>query len=213
MLKFYYNLGKYSIERKVAMNANLTEVIFILDRSGSMGGLESDTIGGYNGFLEKQKKFAGKTQVTTVLFDDQYEILYNGVDISAAGLTEAQYYVRGMTALYDAVGKTILDVGTRLSRTPEADRPGKVIMIITTDGAENSSREFSGKRIKEMISHQREKYGWEVLFFGANIDTANVAGSMGIDLDSAISFESTSTGVEKMMECAFMRVESIRKDK
>ena len=198
---------------RVAMNNNLTEVIFILDRSGSMCGLEADTIGGYNGFLEKQQKLAGQTQITTVLFDDQYEVLYNGVDISAAKLKDGQYFVRGMTALYDAVGKTILDVGTRLSRIPSSERPGKVIMIITTDGAENSSREFTDKGIKEMISHQREKYAWEFLFFGANVDTADVAMGIGIDEDSAIPFVANSLGIEKMMECASLRVESSRTGK
>ncbi|MTI96304.1 MAG: VWA domain-containing protein [Firmicutes bacterium] len=193
------------------MHKSLTEVIFILDRSGSMGGLESDTIGGYNGFLEKQKKLTGDTHITTVLFDDQYEILYNGVDVSRARLTPEQYFVRGMTALYDAVGKTILDVGTRLARIPEAERPGKVIMIITTDGAENSSREFSGKRVKEMIAHQRDKYGWEFLFFGANIDTATVAANIGIDTDNAIAFKASSAGILDLMECVSEKVEHSRK--
>jgi hypothetical protein len=118
-----------------------------------------------------------------------------------------------MTALYDAVGKTILDVGTRLSRIPETQRPGKVIMIITTDGAENSSREFPGWRIKEMISHQREKYGWEFLFFGANIDTAAVAVNMGIRPDSAINFKADSAGITYMMECASEMVEQKRTGK
>lgn len=193
------------------MNKNLTEVIFILDRSGSMAGLESDTMGGYNGFLAKQSKLEGDTLITTVLFDDRYEVLYNGVDIAHAKLLEGQYFVRGMTALYDAVGKTILDVGTRIARTPEAARPGKVIMIITTDGAENASREFNGKRIKEMIAHQRQKYGWEVLFFGANIDTQEVAANMGISQDCAIAFTASSEGITHMMEDACFRVEEFRK--
>lgn len=193
------------------MNHNLTEVIFILDRSGSMAGLEEDTIGGYNGFLAKQKDMAGKTQITTVLFDDQYEILHNGVDVSQARLNDQQYFVRGMTALYDAVGKTILDVGARLSRTPAAQRPDKVIMIITTDGAENSSREFTGQRIQELIAHQRDKYGWEFLFFGANIDTAAVAEDIGIHRDNAIAFEASSQGVSLMMNCVCQYVESKRK--
>lgn len=187
-----------------------TEVIFILDRSGSMAGLESDTIGGYNGFLEKQRKLEGETQITTVLFDDQYEILYNGVAITDAELTDDQYYVRGMTALNDAVGKTILDVGARLSRIQEAERPGKVIMIISTDGAENSSREFSGRQIKEMIAHQRKKYGWEFLFFGANIDTGAAAESIGIDRESSFAFDASPQGVEVMMNCASEMVQYYR---
>lgn len=193
------------------MNKELTEIIFILDRSGSMRGLESDTIGGYNSFLDKQKSQAGKTNITTVLFDDKYEILYNGVDVSDARIDQTQYYVRGMTALYDAVGKTILDVGIRLSRTPEAERPGKVIMVITTDGAENSSREFSGRQIQAMISHQQEKYNWEFLFFGANIDTAVAARELGIDADNSIAYQASSQGVAEMMHSASMLVEEMRK--
>jgi len=206
-------MGVIQIERIGDMNKNLTEVIFILDRSGSMGGLESDTIGGYNGFLDKQKGQEGETHITTVLFDDKYEILYNGVDVSAAGLTEKQYFVRGMTALYDAIGKTILDVGTRLAFSPEEECPGKVIMIITTDGAENASREFTGKRVKEMITHQGKKYGWEFLFFGSNIDTETVARDIGIEGDSAISFRANSRGISTLMECAAVRVEEKRSRK
>jgi Mg-chelatase subunit ChlD len=195
------------------MNQNLTEVIFVLDRSGSMAGLESDTIGGYNGFLDKQSKLEGDTLITTVLFDDRYEILYNGVDIAYARLHDGQYFVRGMTALNDAVGKTILDVGTRIARTPEAARPGKVIMIITTDGAENASREFTGARIKEMIAHQKQKYGWEILFFGANIDTQEAAAHFGISPDCAMAFSASSEGITQMMENACLRVEELRKGK
>jgi len=193
------------------MSKELTEIIFILDRSGSMAGLEADTIGGYNGFLEKQEALPGRTQVTTVLFDDQYEVLYDGVDASSAKLIEEQYYVRGMTALYDAVGKTILTVGARLARQKQQERPGKVIMVITTDGAENSSREFSGRRIRELIAHQREKYNWDFLFFGANIDTAAVADSIGIERDNAMAYEASSVGVAEMMCYAAKKVEEKRK--
>ncbi|WP_339060331.1 vWA domain-containing protein [Tepidibacillus marianensis] len=176
------------------MKTNLTEIIFLLDRSGSMGGLETDTIGGFNAFIEKQRQLEGETIVTTVLFDDQYEILWNGIDAKKAKLTDQEYYVRGMTALLDAVGKTILDVGYRLSKTSEEEKPEKVIFVITTDGMENASREFNYKKVKELIKHQQEKYNWEFIFLGASIDAAKEADSMGIEY----SFEASKDGVENM---------------
>ena len=180
------------------MNMNLTEIIFLLDRSGSMGGFESDTIGGFNAFIEKQRKLEGETIVTAVLFDDKYEILLNGIDASKTWLTDKDYYVRGSTALLDAVGKTILDVGYRISKTSEEEKSGKVIFVITTDGMENASRKFTAKKIKELIKHQQERYNWEFIFLGANIDAAKEADSMGIDIKNAYSFEASKTGVESM---------------
>jgi hypothetical protein len=180
------------------MNKNLTEIIFLLDRSGSMAGLEGDTIGGFNAFVEKQSKLEGETILTAVLFDDEYEVLWNGIDANKSRLTDKEYYVRGCTALLDAVGKTILDVGYRLSNTSEDMRPGNVIFVITTDGMENASREFSYKKIKELIKHQQEKYGWEFIFMGANIDAAKEAESIGIDMDNAYNFEASEVGVGKM---------------
>ncbi|WHZ04230.1 VWA domain-containing protein [Neobacillus sp. YX16] len=180
------------------MNSNLTEIIFLLDRSGSMGGLESDTIGGFNAFIENQRKLEGKTLVTGVLFDDQYEVVWNGAEAEKVKLTTEEYFVRGCTALLDAVGKTILDVGYRLSKTNEADRPGKVIYVITTDGFENASREFTYKKVKELIKHQQEKYNWEFIFLGANIDAEKEADSLGINIENAYSFEASEEGVESM---------------
>ncbi|MDR7077192.1 uncharacterized protein YegL [Neobacillus niacini] len=180
------------------MNSSLTEIIFLLDRSGSMGGLESDTIGGFNAFIDKQRKLEGKTLVTTVLFDDDYEVVWNGVGAEKIKLTEKEYYVRGCTALLDAVGKTILDVGCRLSKTCEEDRPEKVIFVITTDGFENSSREFTYEKVKELIKHQQEKYSWEFIFLGANIDVEKEADSLGIDSVNAFNFEASKDGVECM---------------
>ncbi len=180
------------------MNNNLTEIIFLLDRSGSMGGLESDTIGGFNAFIEKQRKLEGETIVTAVLFDDKYEILWNGINASEIRLTDREYYVRGCTALLDAVGKTTLDVGYRFSKTREDERPGKVIFVITTDGFENASREFTYQKVKELIKHQQERYNWEFIFLGANIDAAKEAESIGISMDNAYSFEASKTGVETM---------------
>src|SRR5690554_1640502 len=151
----------------IQMGSNLTEIIFLLDRSGSMGGLENDTIGGFNAFIEKQKQMNGKTIVTAVLFDHEYQLLWNGIGAEDAKLTSKEYYVRGTTALLDAVGKTILDVGRRLLTLPEEERPDKVIFVITTDGMENASREFTHQKVKELIKHQQERYNWEFIFLGA----------------------------------------------
>ena len=179
------------------MNQNLTEIVFILDRSGSMEGLESDTIGGFNGFVRKQAE-AGPTSLTTVLFDDRYEILHNGIDAGIVVLTEREYFTRGSTALLDAVGKTITDVGRRLNETPEALRPGRVIFVITTDGLENASRKFGYDEVKKMITHQSEKYAWEFVFMGANIDAIGEGDRLGIAADRSFSFEASRKGVAAM---------------
>ncbi|WP_404431502.1 VWA domain-containing protein [Sutcliffiella horikoshii] len=182
------------------MNKNLTEIIFLMDRSGSMAGLEKDTIGGFNSFLERQNRHEGETLVTAVLFDDEVETLWNGVDARNVTLTREDYYVRGTTSLLDAIGRTVLDVGNRLSRTEKASRPGNVIFVITTDGMENSSVEFTYPRVKELIRHQEEKYSWQFIFMGANIDVAKEAESLGIQEDQAFNFEATNKGVEMMYE-------------
>jgi hypothetical protein len=181
------------------MNQNLTEIIFLLDRSGSMSGLENDTIGGFNGFLKKQCQL-GPTLLTTVLFDDRYEILHNGVDASKVTLTEKEYFTRGSTALLDAVGKTILDVGFRLSHIPEENRPGKVIFVITTDGLENASKEFTYDKVNDMITLQQKSYHWEFIFMGANIDVARESHKLGIQPDRAFRFEATGNGTDRMYE-------------
>ncbi|MDF0728536.1 VWA domain-containing protein [Cytobacillus sp. S13-E01] len=192
------------------MNMNVTEIIFLLDRSGSMCGLESDTIGGFNAFIKNQAKLEGETTVTTVLFDDEYEILWNGVNANTVRLSEQEYFVRGCTALLDAVGKTILDVGYRLSKTNEDQRPGNVIFVITTDGLENASREFTYEKIKALIKHQQEKYSWEFIFLGANIDSAKEADNMGIDITNAYNFEASGKGVESMYNIACEAVSNKR---
>jgi uncharacterized protein YegL len=183
-----------------SMNRNVTEIIFLLDRSGSMAGLESDTIGGFSAFIEKQCQLDGETILTTVLFDNQYEILWNGIDANNVRLTDKDYYVRGCTALLDAVGRTILDVGYRLSKISERQGTDNVIFVITTDGMENASREFTYKKVKELIKHQQEKYGWEFIFMGANIDAEKEADCIGIDTDNAFNFEASKTGVEHMYD-------------
>lgn len=195
----------------IGMNMNLTEIIFLLDRSGSMGGLQSDTIGGFNAFIEKQRQLEGETIVTTVLFDDRYEILWNGIDANKIKLTDKEYYVRGSTALLDAVGKTILDVGYRLSQASEEQKSGKVIFVITTDGMENASHEFTYKKIKEIIKHQKEKYNWEFIFLGANIDARKEADNIGIDMNNSYTFEASKTGVESMYQMVCEAVSEKRK--
>lgn len=182
------------------MNTDLTEIIFLLDRSGSMGGLEHETIEGYNSFIEKQSQLQGQTLVTTVLFDDKVEQLWSGMEANKVSLTEEEYYVRGCTALMDAVGKTILNVGHRLSNLEEEERPGKVIFVITTNGMENASVEFSASKVKDLISHQQERYNWEFIFLGANINAAEEALKIGIDLESSYQFEASAKGVEKMYD-------------
>ncbi|WP_064093456.1 vWA domain-containing protein [Rossellomorea aquimaris] len=184
------------------MNKDVTEIIFLVDRSGSMSGLEEDTIGGFNAFIDRQSGLDGKTLVTTVLFDGEYELLWNGVEANHARLSDKEYYVKGSTALLDAVGKTILDVGYRLSKLNEEDQPGKVIFVITTDGMENASVEFTYEKVKDLINHQKEKYNWEFIFLGANIDAAKEADSIGIDMNNAYNFVASSEGVGSMYEKA-----------
>ena len=196
----------------IVMNMNRTEIIFLLDRSGSMGGLEGDTIGGFNSFIEKQIQHEGDTILTAVLFDNIYEILWNGVNAKDAKLTNKEYFVRGSTALLDAVGKTILDVGYRLSKTREEERPGKVIFVITTDGLENASREFTYAKVKELIKHQQEKYNWEFIFLGANIDAAKEAGSIGISHENAYSFKASKAGLQNMY-CMVSEAVSFRRNR
>lgn len=149
------------------MKKGLTELVFILDRSGSMGGLESDTIGGFNAMLQKQKEEEGDARITTVLFDDKYEQIHDSFPIhQVKELTAKDYYVRGCTALLDAMGRTIHQMALIQKHLPEEERAEKVIFVITTDGLENASREYSRSQIKQMIEHEKEKYGWEFLFLG-----------------------------------------------
>ena len=195
------------------MKTGLVEIISILDRSGSMAGLEKDTIGGYNSFIAAQAKLPGELKVTTILFDDKYELLYSGVKADEATLNESNYTTRGSTALLDAVGKTILDIGARLANTKEEDRAEKIIFVITTDGQENASKEFNHVKIKEMITHQRDVYKWEFVFFGANIETEVVAEELGINLENAHSYVADEEGVKNMMMYASDIVSNMRTQK
>ncbi|MDF2656893.1 MAG: uncharacterized protein K0R19_3367 [Bacillota bacterium] len=179
------------------MKKNLTELVFILDRSGSMSGLESDTIGGYNSMIKKQKTEDGEANVSTVLFDDKVEMLNKRVSIQEVGaLTEKEYFVRGCTALLDAIGQTIHYMGNVQKYAKEEERAGKVLFVITTDGYENSSKEYSYDTIKKMIQHQKDRYQWEFIFLGANIDAAETARQVGIDEDHATNYVADSRGTE-----------------
>ena len=163
------------------MKQNLTEIVFILDRSGSMAGLEKDTIGGFNAMMEKQKKEPGEALISTVLFDNNTQVIHDRVPLERMEpLTEKEYFVRGSTALLDAVGGAIHHIGNVHKYAREEDRPEKTLFVITTDGMENASRLYSYDRVRAMIQRQQEKYGWEFLFLGANIDAAEEAGRFGI---------------------------------
>ncbi len=176
---------------------NLTEIVFILDRSGSMAGLENDTIGGYNSLLKKQKNEEGDAIFSTVLFDDRIEVLHDRKEISRIRpITEKEYYVRGCTALLDAVGGAIRHIKEVQKNTPEAHRPDKTLFIITTDGLENASRKYTFEKVKKMVEKQTEKHHWEFLFLGANMDAIEVAGRFGIRDDRAVNYECDSAGTE-----------------
>ena len=185
------------------------ELVFILDRSGSMGGLESDTIGGYNSMLSKQKKEkTGKVSVTTVLFDDQYELLYNQVPIEKVSpMTEEEYYVRGSTALLDAIGKTVMQVKANQDKKEIKD---KVLFVIITDGMENASREYRVEQVKKLIEERKEKDNWEFLFLGANIDAIGAAQNIGIDSSRAVRFKSDKKGTAKNYEVLNEAIKEIR---
>ena len=177
------------------MKKNFTEIVFILDRSGSMAGLENDTIGGFNAMIEKQKAEEGEALISTILFDNMSEVIHDRVPLDrVAPLTDKEYYVRGCTALLDAVGGAIHHIGNVHKYAREEDRPEKTLFVITTDGMENASRRYTYDRVKAMIQHEKEKYGWEFLFLGANIDAAREAARFGITEDRAANYHADSRG-------------------
>ena len=192
------------------MKKGLTEIVFILDRSGSMGGLEADTIGGYNSMIGKQKDEEGEALISTVLFDNETEVLHDRVPLDKiANITDREYYVRGSTALLDAVGGAIHHIGNVHKYARSEDVPEKTLFIITTDGMENSSRHYSYDKVRKMIERQKEKYHWEFIFLGANIDAVSVADRFGVDKHHAVTYECDRAGtalnykiMSKMVSCA-----------
>lgn len=196
------------------MKKGLIELVFILDRSGSMSGLEDDTIGGYNALLEKQKKEDGEAVVTTVLFDDKYELLHDRINLNGVALiTDREYFVRGCTALLDAVGKTISKIGNVQKNTTDSERAEKVLFVITTDGMENASCEYSYEKIKTMIERQKTRYGWEFIFLGANIDAVQTAARFGIDEDRAANYHADREGTQLNYKVVSEAVSSFRSSK
>lgn len=180
---------------------NITELVFILDRSGSMSGLERDTIGGFNSFIEKQKKEDGKCYVSTVLFDNVSEVLHDRLALTdIPKMTEKDYTVRGCTALIDAIGGAIHHIGNIHKYARKEDVPEHTMFIITTDGMENASHHYSSDKVKKMIEHQKTKYGWEFLFIGANIDAVETAKHFGIGAERAVNYHADSRGTEVVFE-------------
>ena len=194
------------------MKKNLTELVFILDRSGSMAGLESDTIGGFNAMIDKQKREAGSALVSTVLFDNECAVIHDRADVqNVASLTEKEYFVRGCTALLDAIGGAIHHISNVHKYAREEDRPEHTLFVITTDGMENASRRYTAEQVKQMIRRQKEKYGWEFIFLGANIDAVETAGRIGIDQNRAVNYRSDSAGTRLNYEVIGEAVCSVRK--
>ena len=184
------------------MNKNLTELVFIIDKSGSMSGLEKDTIGGFNSLIEKQKKEPGNAIVSTILFSDVIDVIHDRLDIDQVPyLTSKDYFVCGCTALLDAIGQTLTRIIHVQENLNEDEQPGKTLFIITTDGKENSSKEYSYKKIKELINMVKEKYNYEFIFLGANIESEEEASKLGIDCDNAVTYKNDSEGI-KLNYCA-----------
>ena len=193
------------------MKNNITEIVFILDKSGSMAGFEADTVGGFNSAIEKQKKTDGKVYVSTVLFDNESEVIHDRVDISAVKpMTCDDYSVGGCTALLDAIGGAIHHIGNIHKYARSEDVPEHTVFIITTDGMENASHRFSSARVKEMIDRQREKYGWEFIFLAANIDAVETAERIGIKRERAVNYCQDSEGIQVSYEAMSEAITTMR---
>ena len=193
------------------MRKNLTEIVFILDRSGSMCGLEADTIGGFNSMIEKQKKADGEAIISTVLFDNVSEVIHDRADIrSIQPMTEDDYTVRGCTALLDAIGGAVHHIGNVHKYARAEDVPEHTLFVITTDGMENASRRYDSETVKKMIERQKEKYGWEFLFLGANIDAVETARSVGISKDRAVNYRSDREGTALNYEVISEAISAVR---
>ncbi len=193
------------------MKKNWTEIVFILDRSGSMSGLEADTIGGFNAMIERQKKADGEALLSTVLFDNTSEVLHDRVNVrDVRPMTDEDYAVGGCTALLDAIGGAIHHIGNVHQYARPEDVPEHTLFVITTDGMENASRRYSGDRVKEMIERQKKKYGWEFLFLGANIDAVETAGRFGIGEDRAVNYHSDGAGTRLNYEVVSEAICAVR---
>lgn len=193
------------------MKKGLSEVVFILDASGSMAHLVADTLGSFNSLIEEQKKDPGETYITTVLFNQYHNVLHNHISVKdMEPMTDKDYITFGTTALLDAVGKTIDNIGERLSDTEEEERPEKVIFVIITDGLENSSKEYSKAKVKEMIEHQQSKYSWTFMFLGANMDAVNEGASLGINSGYTKTYTATKTGTETLYRAVSKSVSSTK---
>ena len=196
------------------MKNNITEIVFILDRSGSMSGLEADTIGGFNATIEKQKEQDGKVYVSTVLFDNTSEVIHDRIDINEIKrMTRSDYQVRGCTALLDAIGGAIHHIGNIHKYARPEDVPEHTIFIITTDGMENASQRYSGDKVKEMIKRQTEKYGWEFIFLAANIDAVETAENIGIRKERAANYRQTKDGVYRSYCAMSEAISTVRRNR
>ncbi len=195
------------------MKKNCTELVFILDRSGSMAGLESDTIGGFNAMIEKQKKTEGDCWVSTVLFSDRSEVIHDRLPLEKVPpLTEEDYSVGGCTALLDAIGDAVKHVGSIHKYARKEDVPEHTMFVITTDGMENASRRYSSSEVKKLIEKQKEK-GWEFLFLGANIDAVETAKTFGIREDRAVNYKADSAGTRLNFQVLAEAVSQVRQSR
>jgi len=194
------------------MNGNLTELVFILDRSGSMSGLEDDTIGGFNSLLNKQKKVEGECVITTVLFDNMYELLHDRLNLKGVEpITDKEYFTRGSTALLDAIGMTVKKIDNAQKHTIEQERAEKVMFVIITDGYENASREYDYNKIRQMVEHQEKCHGWEFIFLGANIDAIGTAEKFGVRTSRAANYHADRKGTQLNYEAVSDAVSYCRK--
>ncbi len=194
------------------MRKGLTEVVFILDRSGSMSGLERDTIGGFNSLIEKQKKEEGEAYISAVLFDDRREVIYDRVPVKKIEpMNDTQYFVRGSTALLDALGSAVSHIANVHKYARDEDRPEKTLFIITTDGYENSSRIYTYKKVRDLVKKEQEKYGWEFIFLGANMDAIKTAGRFGIKEERALNYECDSVGTDLNYKMLSNTISVVRK--
>ncbi len=196
------------------MNRNLTEIVFILDRSGSMAGLEADTIGGFNAMVEKQKREEGEALLSAVLFANESQVVYDRVDVRRVEpMTDRQYRVGGCTALLDAIGGAVRHIANVHKYAREEDRPGKTVFVITTDGMENASRRYTYAQVQQMVKQQQEKYGWEFLFLGANMDAIEAARTFGIREDRAVRYECDGAGTSLNFAVVSQTIGKLRKGK